>query len=527
MKDLSHAAQSQLEMSALELSSNSHSKPLRSGDPISDARKPRTKAQALGQVFTDPELANRMVHGLGIKENGIRQRLLDPCVGPATFPQAIDRSLSSSCNINIDAFDVDAEMVKFTTEWSTATNNSLLIENNDYLEINSNDQYDFAILNPPYVRQEWISQKQHYRAIFKKRYGINVPGTANLYVYFIAKAIADLKVGGRMACIVYDSWQTTRFGQWLMDYINTNCSWVKVEPVHELPFDGRLIDATIIYAEKGSSGGSLFNAQPSSLLNNLDGLHPLETLFETRRGLRLKQANFFMTNLVNAEKEGARPFVKKVGLIPGFIVPDTHPEAALLITPTEFSHKTLITLEGRLAQALAAPHENISILTWKKERPESWAEHRSTPWAPLIFNYYLRKRPRHIYNPSRVYSDNFYGLTPRNNIPTLAWLAALNSTASSIGILERARNQGAGLAKLQLFEYRNSLIVDLTNWSSKDIEKLTSIGQNLISGKEDSKKLFPKIDDLVSSVLADDRLKPPLINEIFAEVEQQARRPKN
>lgn len=184
------------------------------------------------------------------------------------------------------------------------------------------------------------------------------------------------------------------------------------------------------------------------------------------------------------------------------------------------------TLERRLKQALVSPKDNISILTWRKERPDTWAVHHNAQWAPLLFNYYLRKRPRHIFNPNRIYSDNFYGLTPLSNIPTQAWLAALNSTVSSIGILEQARNQGAGLAKLQLFEYRAASIIDLTIWPQKDIEKLTFLGQLLIDGREDVTELLSRIDELVANVLADDRLKPHSINEILLEVELNARRPK-
>lgn len=521
-----YSAQSQFEIGALQTMNTLVPRSVRSGDPKSNARKPRTKAEALGQVFTNVELANQMVKGLGISENEVHQRLLDPCVGPATFPQAIERLVSKDCKVEIDAIDLDAEMVQLTRKWSNFSRIPLRINNADYLEYSIEEQYDFAILNPPYVRQEWITKKHHYKSLFKERYGVSVPGTANLYVYFIVKVIADLKLGGKMACIVYDSWQTTRFGQWLKSYLNENCSWVKVETIPDLPFDGRLIDATIIYVKKGFSSGNLFEDNTESLLHGVNGLSLLENLFVTRRGLRLKQSNFFMTNLVNAESEGSSPFVKKVALIPGFVVPDNHPEAALLVTSTEVNNRTMETLERRLKQALVSPKDNISILTWRKERPDTWAVHHNAQWAPLLFNYYLRKRPRHIFNPNRIYSDNFYGLTPLSNIPTQAWLAALNSTVSSIGILEQARNQGAGLAKLQLFEYRAASIIDLTIWPQKDIEKLTFLGQLLIDGREDVTELLSRIDELVANVLADDRLKPHSINEILLEVELNARRPK-
>lgn len=502
----------------------------RSGDPSSNARKPQSKAEALGQIFTDSDLANRMVRGLGITGNSIAGRVLDPCVGPATFPKAISICVSNSRKIVIDAFDIDPDLVRFTSEWAVKSRIRVTARSADYLNVPLDGIYDFAILNPPYVRQEWIAHKQYYRSEFLQRYGVTIPGTANAYVYFIVKVLADMRFGGRMACIVYDSWQATHFGRWLKGHLQANCSWLRVESVPNMPFDGQLIDATIIYAERGTppvSGESIFTSCAPLFAHDIDGIRPLHTLFETKRGLRLKQSDFFMTTLANAEKEGAQPFVKKVRLIPGYSVPDDHSEAVLLVTPNEANVRTLRVLKRRFAQALLNPSANVSIMTWQKERPEVWAQHGSRPWAPLLLNYYLRKRPRHIYNSNRIYSDNFYGLTPRGSIPVLAWLAALNSTASAVGLLEQARNQGAGLAKLQLFEYRAAQIVDLTEWSLSDVNRLRSVGQDLVAGRKDPVKLIRLLDDIIAAVLADDRLKPTAINEIFFEVDRQARKPKD
>ncbi len=79
-----------------------------------------------------------------------------------------------------------------------------------------------------------------------------IPGTSNLYVYFVVKIISDLKPGGQFSCILYDSWQSIRYGASLVDYLNENCSSIQFEAVPNQPFHGRLINATILYGTKRS-----------------------------------------------------------------------------------------------------------------------------------------------------------------------------------------------------------------------------------------------------------------------------------
>ena len=119
-------------------------------------------------------------------------------------------------------------------------------------------------------------------------------------------------------------------------------------------------------------------------------------------------------------------------------------------------------------------------MTWFEQRPKKWSSHDRAPRDVILFNYYLRRRPKHILNlEMRVYSDNFYGITPRDGLSPYCWLAALNSTISAVGILANARNQGSGLAKLQLFEYRDSLILDIRKWSRHELDVLESFGREL------------------------------------------------
>ena len=472
-------------------------------------------------------IAKRLVNGLGVRSGA--GRLLDPCVGPGTFLKALVRE--GITGVQIDCFDVDPDMVEQTRAWAAANRHDVSTYCGDYLELWLPNTYDFAILNPPYVRQEWIGNKAHYKQLFSERYGLDVPGTANLYTYFVAKTVSELKVGGRIACVLYDSWQSTKYGRWLESFLHRQCADVCVEPVGGMPFDGHLIDATLIFATRCQTKidahkvASTLPIANGSYSNGAPGLAPICDNFSTKRGLRLKQSDFFLSSITSAHIDGATPFVKKVTRIEGFGVREEHDEAALLVQPRENNKKALAELNRRLAEAKKTPDENVSILTWHRERPDSWNRHGAAPTAPIIFNYYLRHRPKHIYNPVRAYSDNFYGLTPTGSISPLAWLAALNSTASVIGILERARNQGAGLAKVQLFEYRSARVIDLSVWSTKNLQRMEKLGAELVSGRP-AAPLLRRIDALVASVLGESFYAPAHLSSVLNEVERRARRPK-
>ena len=505
---------------------------LRSSDPKSVARRPREKTRLLGQFFTPMSLATRMVKCLLRNYQGECAKILDPCVGPHTFPEAMLNSGLLNTKQIITSIDIDPEMFFLTREWSKRLGVNSRHINADYLELPQDAEFDYAILNPPYVRQEWLDKKNSYQHLFKERYGLSIPGTSNLYVYFLVKVIMDLKPGGQFSCIVYDSWQSTQYGRWILAFLQHSCSSLQIETVADQPFNKRLIDATIIQGMKKPiidwncfHVNSLQNVK-GSVFSDIQGFSSLEHIFSSERGLRLKQADFFLVDIATYPSLSATPFLKKIGKLRGYSIPENHTEAALLVAPGE--KNTLVTdeLQRRIILAQRKPDENASILTWFQERPESWLFHKKAPYAPILFNYYLRNRPKHIFNPDRKYSDNFYGLIPFDNISSLAYLAILNSSAVGVEILTHARNQGNGLAKIQLFEYRKIHVPDLKQCSEKERASFHQLGRDLIEYSHLSNITLEKIDALVAAVFCDSRLAPCKVKDAFRDADLKARKPK-
>lgn len=492
-------------------------------DPKSLNRRPEKKSELLGQVITPSNVAMMMVKKLYSRSSSGPVSILDPAVGPATFPLALKQIRALTKNDTLFMYDIDKEMLSKAEHALQKTPCKRNFYCKDYLLSNNNHQFDLAILNPPYIRQEWIDNKDQYRRIFKERYDLDIPGTANLYVYFIIKVLQELKEGGWFSCIIYDSWKFTKYGKWLASILETSCEEIEIISVGTQPFDGHLIDASVFFAKRSVRNFVSYKPQKNKniLQNRLSsfegvaGFSRIDNLYDTIRGLRLKQANFFLSDLEGVKRYDATPFVKKIGSIKGFSIPDEHNESALIISKnTNLKEKIIVELKNRLEQAKLNPERNVSILTWYRERPTRWYLHREVPIAPILFNYYLRNRPRHIFNRNRAYSDNFYGLTPKLSIDPVIPLGLLNSTCVCIELLSLSRNQGNGLAKIQLFEYREAYVPDWSVASKKFLKKIKRLSYELLSCAAPL-LIIDKIDSTIASEYQEEILKQNSLIELY------------
>ena len=406
--------------------------------------------------------------------------------------------------------DVDPQMVAAAEGECRSLGIAAKLQAADYLRWEPGEQFDAAVLNPPYLRQEWIDDKAGLRAHLERACGVAVPGTANLYVYFLVKALNELRPGGRLAAITYDAWTYTRYGRWLRSHLQEHCANVDVEIVSDSPFHGRMIDATIIHAEKSRSGRPVPVTAPEQARGGESNrlLRPIGDLYESRRGLRLKQTSFFLcdTELIGGAE--ATRFVKHIRHVGGYEVSNSHPQAALLIPQGDVDHPAMPELRRRLRAARDQPEGNKSILAWADQRPAAWYSHPLPPRAPILFNYYMRNSPRHLYNPGMAYADNFYGLTPRHGEPPFACLAALNSSIASRNLLSRSRNQGSGLRKIQLYEYREVLTPAVHLLPAAATSELEFLGRTLCESP-DPTEVIARIDAVLSAAFASERQLPP------------------
>ena len=77
--------------------------------------------------------------------------------------------------------------------------------------------FDAVIGNPPYVRQELISSQKEY---LKSHYQVYT-GTADLYAYFIERALSLMNEHGQFSYIVANKWMRANYGKPLRQFLKT------------------------------------------------------------------------------------------------------------------------------------------------------------------------------------------------------------------------------------------------------------------------------------------------------------------
>ncbi len=82
--------------------------------------------------------------------------------------------------------------------------------------------FDVVIGNPPYIRQEWLSQIKPY---LQSRYA-SYHGMADLYVYFYELGLSLLRPGGRLSYVVTNKWMKAGYGEPLRNFFAEK-GWVE------------------------------------------------------------------------------------------------------------------------------------------------------------------------------------------------------------------------------------------------------------------------------------------------------------
>jgi adenine-specific DNA-methyltransferase len=438
-----------------------------------------------GQVWTPTFLANKMVQ-IAQKALGRRiESIIDPAVGPATFIKALSETNVLTKGVYIQGFDIDHRMVGLSTAYlqQQKLTGKILLE--DYLQAGVQEKADVVLMNPPYIRQEDIpsSKKLVYKEVLFKRLGIEVSGRSNLYVYFLLKALTDLKVGGILCAIVYDGLKNTRYGQETLKIISTHADILYTENV-STPFQKTMVDATIFLAKRREHPRYAHNLEKDEP-RVPEGFTRLSNLLETRRGLGLINAKVFMTKPNDPFANMGKVFVKKQALLSGNIVQKEHPERAYLFSAEDKVPSKFIKWLLEKAQLFIHSSDATGVKDLQKKitgDSKNWFHHSSLT-APILFNYYLRGEPRHIFNPHHhPAADNFYLSTPVNVSVEAAWLL-LNTKMYREGLLAAARNQGSGLSKLQLYEYKEAILPDWRVMSKKSLTTIIELGKNSIANE--------------------------------------------
>ena len=415
--------------------------------------------QSLGQVWTPEPLARTMATEC-LKLNSSVRNILDPASGPGTFSKAFFDV--GAREIDITCYDVDRRMAEATKAIHQKFDiQGAVYQKNYLLERSNHNNYDLIIMNPPYIRQELIapSLKSHYHDYIQKEFAVNIGKRANLFTFFLLKAINEIRPFGLLCALVYDAISQTRYGLNTLHVLEKYAEQISLINV-KTPFQGVLVDAQVMFYQKRQHCIKIKNVSKKPLA----GYTPLHNLLIARRGTGLPSRSLFLANEGDLFYDQATPLFMKQSTLKDLIVkPD---QKAYLVNQKNKTEQDIVNWIYAQSKSMNYALKRVSV---------------SKVTGPIVFNYYLRNSPRHLWNPHLFFvSDNFYASSTIDNFPEeVAWLL-LNSSLYLDRILAVARNQGNGLSKLQLYEYKSVQVPDWRLLTSERVRDLMGVAQTLI-----------------------------------------------
>ncbi|MBM9576245.1 N-6 DNA methylase [Leptospira sp. 201903070] len=178
----------------------------------------KRKNKFLGQFFTPEKVADFLVDWvLGaerISSSENSNRILDPAIGNGVFFSSL---LDKRPDLKAEwfGFDLDIQCLessKSSLEDKVTRFGSLHFFDQDFLLQTPDQKFDVILCNPPYKK---ISDRVYSKELNKRFAGdleTRLPGTANLYVFFLLKCLNMISVGGRAAFLVPQDFFNSGYG---------------------------------------------------------------------------------------------------------------------------------------------------------------------------------------------------------------------------------------------------------------------------------------------------------------------------
>lgn len=445
----------------------------------------------LGQVFTSPVVAKYMV---SLLNNDLSSLILDPCFGDGAFINAcLDAGFT-----NITGFEIDRNLFNIVR----SNHPQLNLLNDDYLQADERHKYDAIVMNPPYIRQEKIDDLYEL-GISKKRLRMNpifakLPATANMYMYFIIKAIEMLKTNGNLIVIFPSSWLKARSGKTFEEIISKNAIIEKqIHITGEVFQKNALVDVVILCIKKTNRNLNrevlylrLDNniITPRIIQNIKKRLIMVPVSFHmyanVRRGLTTGANTIFINPAIKQRNKYVVDIISSPKSINGFSTSAATTDHLLWLHGEKKSFPKCI-------QEYLCRCEKTVINTQKPKTLFLKLQH-STPWYELseidsdgiLFSYFVRNDMKFIMNTTNVLArDNFYII--KSHIDKYLLFALLNNLYTFYQLEKSGKKYGAGLLKLQIYDIESLEFPDISNISTHDKEQLIDLAKQMINTNED------------------------------------------
>jgi len=221
---------------------------------------PIGQRKKLGQYYTPPQIVE-LILKLTIKDS--KQKIMDPACGSggflvggykhllnlkdktrATTENEHQSLLNQIVGVEINQFPAHLSVINLAMQGIRFRTNNINVLVSDFFDLKPFDEwwqkeykkahldkkeettktyrfFDCVVANPPYIRQEIITQKKKLQDIMKFE-SASIGKTSDIYSYFFVHATQFLKNEGRLGFITSNKWLEVKYGESLQKFFLNN-----------------------------------------------------------------------------------------------------------------------------------------------------------------------------------------------------------------------------------------------------------------------------------------------------------------
>lgn len=438
----------------------------------------------LGQVFTKKIVADYMVDQFTLPSDSV---VLDPCFGEGVFLNSLlERTPYQVHGVELDN-NLFARGVQKYPE--------IQLVNCDFLSYEADGTFDGVIMNPPYLRQEKIDELKDFGVtkdiLLQNRIFKDLSRKANLYMYFILKALDLLRPNGELIAIFPGSWMNSKVGVNFQKEIDKVANTLSLIKVTGDPFETKaLVDVVIIKLVKSSK---FEDCNPKAINVNVDEISednlgevnvkelfsvPFHRYADVKRGITTGFNKFFINPQVKNSEEYLRDIISSPKQIKGYSTNGTVVDKLLLLDSNIEKSEELLEYINEYELIVKETQKPSTI--YNKLDSENWYELKEVGSSGIWFNYFVRNDMKFIYNESCALArDNFYVITPKIDVYVL--FALLNNYYTYYQLEANGKKYGSGLLKLQTYDIKGLTFIDIDDMNESDLNELKVVSNNLIN----------------------------------------------
>lgn len=456
----------------------------------------------LGQVFTNAIVANHMVSLFSLPKEA---SILDPCYGTGSFLEA----LRNNGFKNVTACEIDSDLHKAALPLYS----KFSLINCDFLSYSPSSKYDGIIMNPPYIRQEKIDDLNEY-GITKKALRNNpifngLPSTANMYMYFIIKAIDLLKDNGQLIVIFPSSWMKAKIGENFQNILLSKCGFEKQIHIYGDVFEkSALVEVVILKLVKNNCDLNVveefFESKNDAIskisMERRDVFEDFPCRFKDiatiRRGLSTGCNQMFVNpdSTYNISKY-TKEIISSPKSIPGYTTQNATIDS-LFLPPDDLSTQEVKDYIHHWEEKIKK-NKSPKALYNQIVKGQKWYRLREIDSKGILFSYFVRNDMKFVINDDGILArDNFYIIYPK--IDTILMFALLNNYYTYYQLELNGKRYGAGLLKIQRYDFEKITFPDYNSFSSEDLKTLFELSNALKNGNCNCTAIIKDITKVIS-----------------------------